>query len=910
MKLNPDAKGIGEVVAAELKDIAHRRGAANPPDYNPRNWEHECHQARLAGVAISGGGIRSATFALGVLQGLAEKKILQKADYVSTVSGGGYIGSWLQGMLRRLTSYEPLLRVVPGPPAEDPITFLRKYSSYLAPRAGLSLDALIIPLIWVRNTVLNQAIIISAFLAVVLLSLWPGALLYHVAGSDTGPLVSCLVGAIVFAAVAVFASGRGLRRIVTSEFPHAGHRPRGLSDDSDGVLWKVVVPLTVATLFLLFALVSQKAGHGVPLRALALSIPPILHFGLQYFGGFPQCYHARRTSPFPLAPFLHTLWMSLVCGWFLSALLYGVYFLTNMWDPGTVLGANETIAWAPPLLLVAVMASVSLQMGLMGKDFPDATREWLTRAGAFLVSIMAAWAVVFAVAVFSPYWVGTLWLNHLATLASGAGAWIVTTIGGVLAGKSGNTGDQEKSAKTSTTTKALDLLARYGPFVAIAGILVTVAFAAHVLLYLPYLQAKPAGVDFLSDFVKSYWRVMTFSDWNTGLWSLLLAGVAAIIVAVLSWRVNINEFSLHYFYKNRLVRCYLGASNAAHGKRRADAFTGFDPGDDIPLGHLRCDAPQKLKIPYPIVNACLNVTAGTELATQQRKALSWVFTPRYSGYVPAQSDADHIPPGTAGAQDAFVDTREILGGVGIGTAMAISGAAANPDMGYHSSPVTAFLLTLFNVRLGWWTGNPRNPTSFRRPGPLFALRWLINELTGSVDVRSAYLNLSDGGHFENLGLYELVRRRCRYIIAINAEEDCNYAFGALGSAIRMCRADFGVEIDINPRPIRPPEGGFSKAHFVSGTIRYPEPGSEPGHLLYLQSSISGDDEPADVEEYRREFPEFPQQSTLDQFFSEAQFESYRRLGLHVAQVALADVAKDASLQDIFERHTGPDARQE
>jgi hypothetical protein len=239
----------------------------------------------------------------------------------------------------------------------------------------------------------------------------------------------------------------------------------------------------------------------------------------------------------------------------------------------------------------------------------------------------------------------------------------------------------------------------------------------------------------------------------------------------------------------------------------------------------------------------------------------------------------------------------MLGGVQLGAATTISGAAASPNMGYHSSPQTAFLLTLFNVRLGWWTGNPRNANTYDRSGPRFALHWLLRELLGSTDARSAYMSLSDGGHFENLGLYELVRRRSKYIVAIDAEEDAGYCFGGLGSAVRKCRADFGVEIVIDPQPIRPKDG-HSPVHCVMGRIHYPEAGSEAGWLLYLKSSLTGD-EPADVQEYRCSAAEFPQQSTANQFFSESQFESYRRLGLHVAETAFQRVAATMTLEECF-----------
>ena len=116
------------------------------------------------------------------------------------------------------------------------------------------------------------------------------------------------------------------------------------------------------------------------------------------------------------------------------------------------------------------------------------------------------------------------------------------------------------------------------------------------------------------------------------------------------------------------------------------------------------------------------------------------------------------------------------------------------------------------------------------------------------------------------------------MIAVDGEEDPNYRFGSLGGAVRKCRADFGVEIEIDPRPIHP-EKGNSRTHCVVGRIHYSERPAEPGWLLYIKASITGD-EPADVEEYRHEQVEFPQQPTIDQFFSESQFESYRRLGLH------------------------------
>ena len=143
-------------------------------------------------------------------------------------------------------------------------------------------------------------------------------------------------------------------------------------------------------------------------------------------------------------------------------------------------------------------------------------------------------------------------------------------------------------------------------------------------------------------------------------------------------------------------------------------------------------------------------------------------------------------------------------GIGLGTAVAISGAAASPNMGHQSSPPAAFLMTMFNARLGWWMGNPRDKYNWLRSSPRRGLLYLLNELFSLTNDRTHFVNLSDGGHFENLGIYELIRRRCRYIIACDAEQDESLTFSGLGNAIRKCRIDFGAEISVRSTRIRPP----------------------------------------------------------------------------------------------------------
>ena len=282
------------------------------------------------------------------------------------------------------------------------------------------------------------------------------------------------------------------------------------------------------------------------------------------------------------------------------------------------------------------------------------------------------------------------------------------------------------------------------------------------------------------------------------------------------------------------------------------------------------------------------------LARQERKAASFAFTPVMSGY--------HIPwtgrhyRGQL-SYNGFVPTDRFAypdGGIHISTVAAISGAAISPDWGYHSSPPMAFLLTMFNVRLGWWLENPRrsylafDPSgpppldrdSFPRPG--FAPKQLLRELLGQIGDDREFVYLTDGGHFDNMGLYELVRRRCYEIVICDAEQDNGPVFEGIGMAIRKCRIDFGVEISLDLSKLAcDVASSVSKVHWIAGTIRYPETDTaQIGTILYIKSSITGN-EAADVYNYRLQHKPFPQDSTLDQWFTESQFESYRRLGQQV-----------------------------
>ena len=283
------------------------------------------------------------------------------------------------------------------------------------------------------------------------------------------------------------------------------------------------------------------------------------------------------------------------------------------------------------------------------------------------------------------------------------------------------------------------------------------------------------------------------------------------------------------------------------------------------------------------------------MARNPRKAASFFFTPKACGY--------HLPGTAEFHARPFYWDKTLDHSVSLGEVVAISGAAASPNMGYHTSPLVAFLMTVFNVRLGWWIMNPRRD-NWTPSSPNIALLPLLEELFAVADQTSKYVYLSDGGHFENLALYELIRRRCPYLICCDGEEDGKMQFGSLGGIIRKAWADFGVLITVEPAQIRRTKDGSSRMHWSVGNIDYND--GTKGKLLYFKSSLTGD-EPTDVTQYHCENPAFPHESTGDQFFSEAQFESYRNLGHHVARSAF-DRATDGvtgalpgTLEELYER---------
>ena len=297
----------------------------------------------------------------------------------------------------------------------------------------------------------------------------------------------------------------------------------------------------------------------------------------------------------------------------------------------------------------------------------------------------------------------------------------------------------------------------------------------------------------------------------------------------------------------------------------------------------------------PVINATLNLVGGENLAWQQRKAEPFTMSPLHAGCF------------RVGYRDAREYGGNDTGGISLGTAAAISGAAASSNMGYYTtSPVISLLLTFFNVRLGWWLGNPgpAGDSTFRLRAPKYSVGPVLDEAFGFTDDTNKYVYLSDGGHFENLAIYEMVLRRCHIIVASDGAQDKEYRFTDLGNAIRKIRIDLGVPIDFWTIPIcsgwPEQENGM---YWAVGRIRYScidGDDVEDGLLLYIKPAVYGN-EPRDVLEYKKSFPDFPHQTTADQFFDEPQFESYRILGSHIIEQMCGTKYQERSMIDMIER---------
>lgn len=911
------------------------------------------------GLALSGGGIRSATFALGVLQTLARQRLLGCFHYQSTVSGGGYIGAFLQALIRRhgFDRAFAVLRAQPG--ARDdgeagdgagpvaatdptlavhrPIRHLREYSNYLSPRKSpFSGDTLGMVGTYVRNVLLVQLQLCALILAMALLPLlvywglgrvqpttwlslagWLGLLAvallayvsthgdrYHDNGSDNGSggmpsrkVVLAARGVIVALAAASMAGAFGLAMFAAMPWPFSRIAALGLAPPmlQLGIttallyagMWTAWLLLDCAYMFLKG--VSAASTQGVGTHAAEVVDPPS-----------PLQRHRWRYL-------LATLLTSVFAGAAIMALANVLRL-----QPETT-GLWSTLVLGPSLVVLAVVLTGIVHVGLAGPAMSDLQREiWARVGGKTAGVVLLGITVPLALVICGPFHLLQLvdaGQDRVAGLGwAGVLAWLSTTgLGLVIAH-----GKRDPDAK-GAGSRVLDLIARIAPWVFILGLLVGLSLIGHGLLQWLAVRLGSAGASLgvasdavLPGLLQAPSRAAYLAQLEQLIvgapWALCLLFAGALLLWLLfAWAVNVNEFSLNAFYRNRLVRCYLGASNAL---RNPEPTTNFDVQDDLVLADVVEQSRLAGQRPlYPLIGTAMNLVAAKQLDWQDRKAATFCLSPGYCGHLPplsrpdesavgdrhaatagtAQRRAAGVAPGASASNASPSRVGSLAGSLSLGSAIAISGAAVNPNMGYHSSPAVTFLLTLFDARLGWWLPNPSHPQHPAPDSSPFFGRWLLAELLGRTHAGGKFVHLSDGGHFENLGLYELVRRRCRFILCVDAGADPRREFADLGNAVHKCRVDFGANLRIDVDALRPGSDGRAERSCAVGRIDYADGSS--GTVLYLKPTLTGA-EPADIGHYARTHASFPHEATSDQYFDEAQFESYRRLGEDIAARAL------------------------
>jgi hypothetical protein len=1038
------------------------------------------HTVKQKALCLSGGGIRSGTFALGLLQGLARHNLLNKFDYLSTVSGGGYIGSWLTAWIHRqpkglggvtneLANSAPASKIDPDPP---PVHYLREYSSFLTPKVGLlTADTWTFLGIYFRNLLLNWLVFIPLLIAVLTVPRLVVTMTLAQPEQEQGsPPVSLFglqkvfYGRHIFLAIGFVLGVWALAYII---FNRPGIREM-LKKRSR--FWGSHANQRSFLLYCLLPLIISAAGLTTywAWSSASLEDTPwwkFLFFGVlfTFLGWLVASLILRRVFNYKnwkdinfyelgallvagivggillwLMSGLHSIWENPVVG-YANLEKTGQPFPWTYWSTGPEwtwpFWTTELYAcFAVPVFMLVFLAGAILFVGLssVSPRIDDEDREWWSRFGAWVLIAILTWCVSNTLVIFGP--VALMSAPTLLASVSGLSGLLA-----ILLGRSSKTPAQEKPVNekeqskvgrlSSLLTSSLPLLA----LVFIAALVAALSLATTGIIqgiallarnkfpksplnewlttvpdpgfskYVEYVHSAVSAPDALTAAKIVHMNVLH----HTSTWFVLALGLLMFgFGMVLARFINLNLFSLHAGYRNRLIRAFLGASRPGN-ERNPNPFTGFDPADDIHMHELRpglfdesdfidpvrlarelLDETQPMSrylseknllqnlnaIPltstasprltaslrndlngalesaslymqeisqpflqarriaeiwnaienehgttnflreeslrsdyhlllnrlileeaypntlrqcqYPpppykllhVVNTTLNLVGGHNLAWQQRKAETFSVTPLHSGCF------------RLGYRNSRVYGGGDTGGISIGTAAAISGAAASSNMGYYTtSPVISLLLTFFNVRLGWWLGNPgpAGDDTYDRRAPKYSVSPIISEAFGLTDDLNKYVYLTDGGHFENLAIYEMILRRCHIIVVSDGAQDENYRFSDLGNAVRKIRIDFSVPIEFTSVPIyaEAPRAEQGKGmYWAIGKIRYTcidrGPNVQDGVLLYIKPAVYGN-EPRDILEYKKSYPAFPHQSTADQFFDEPQFESYRMLGSHI-----------------------------
>lgn len=822
-------------------------------------------------VALSGGGIRSATFCLGVLQAMSRarapgapapsadetpdvrERLLPEFDYLSTVSGGGYLGSFfgslfLPGRLRErphaqvatsveaetarqayeVLDYEPPGRIRTSidyshtPPGEAPLAWLRENGRYLTPTG--SGDLFYVLALSLRN-----------LLAV-----------HFVIGL---PLLGALALAVL---LQVFLSNSALCS------PAAAFLPLDAAQVLCGALWWVpgaviligVIPLILA-FWMVYAFKSQDEPVHLINRATALYAVAALTFAaLAIFSSYTGT--GLRTA------------LGVAAGVCVLGLFY--CFWTGFY----------------------LYYKRDRDEGMARHDSVRTYRVLITRR---LASVLIATLVLsfFALVPWLSQWI-YLRMEQGSLISGGA---LLSALIMIV-----------RTLSMFTDDKATPGWLSRVPVSAIAGVVGIAIFMLVSLFWGVFVQHVRFGGIYTGD-AHAEARL------------LVLAGLAlALSLAAGRFIGFINLSSLQAFYSSRLARAYLGASNGvrfsgATRKIRKQRLSVAEtlPGDDVPIEHYygtpTC-------APVHLINVTLNLTVdpAEQLVQRDRKGKPLCLAP--SGFSNAAS-VSYILDGEPRKRANHQQDSEIYQPLGLAHWVATSGAAFSTGLGRSTSLGLSLAFGLTNLRLGtWWPssfieedGKPYTFQDNRITRAFTTQTYLFYELSAHFHgIRRDYQYLSDGGHFENTATYELIRegRNVELIVMCDCGADPKYQFDDLSNLIRLARIDQGLEIVEDEGIRKVPE----LARYFGGIQNFAKPtretdrqrcallfnvlnrqGERTARLLVLKPNLI-DGLSVDVLNYASEHATFPNESTVNQFFDEAQFESYRQLGLYIGKTLFGD----------------------
>jgi hypothetical protein len=746
----------------------------------------------LVGLALSGGGVRSATFNLGLLQSLAKNKVLQYCDYLSTVSGGGYIGACLTSLLADNKDYSTKKEAFPFRETDSKtlgerpeVNHLRATKNYLGlgSSGGFSLD------IWhMSGTMISGLLLMSLIPLALILSLV--LLLYFIPPFFEVPFFKLPLSQVVLGLVIVFVS-------LT-------------------LIWMVIIRFRLTSLG--FSDESHiRHNKRIARRAAMASLLVMASLVIGMIYGLAWTYVGQPTV------FVYILGGSLLM------ILVGLLSTSHNKFQRTLIKVIMSLALT---VFACVLFSWLLSFGYTSvrlKTFESVLEQIKTGEQKLVQSgDLKQNLFLFKSPPTENEESWFKWFNNFRD-------WMRDEIEETTEEKRNNALKlAEKDARF--LLKVWQLIQAYGLTQLIKQ------FDEETFV------VRPLREEYGEERIAALIEVMRPVQEKTLSIKLEVAtpiGIAIIILLLVGMLININRNSLHYFYRDRLSNTYM----IKWGKE------GIEPNSSLRLKdiHQYCNGP------YHLINTTLNVPYSRNSALSGRGADFFVFSKYYCG---------------AESTGYRTTTSYDQGKTRVATAMAISGAAASPEMGKSTNPIMLILMTLLNTRLNLWMPNPNHE---HPPKLTFWPQYLLKELFRKGTENDTLINLSDGGHHENLGIYPLLKRRCRVIIASDAGADSKFEMTDLANLQRKARIDLGINITIDLTDLRPDleNNRYTQAHFVKGTIHYPD--DESGTLLYIKTTLTGE-EPEDLLAYRRMHASFPDETTADQFFDEDQFESYRKLG--------------------------------